>query len=84
MVAEVAGLDASIWRDVFWHYRHAHVPRVHGLRIPAGRFSAREKTEARRHRDQRIVLALRRSGLDVRVPDDLSAVDRCDQITRRA
>src|SRR6185436_12939255 len=64
-----------VWRDVLRYHRHAHVPRLHRLHLFAGGGRADQESKPRRRRGERTLLALRRSGLDVCVPDDLFAVD---------
>src|SRR6266404_4348609 len=76
----MAGCDAAVRRDVLWHHGNAHVPRRHRLHIPPGGCRTRQQAKARGCRDQWSLLALCRSGLDVRIPDDLPAVDLAEEI----
>src|SRR6185295_15218987 len=64
----------TVRRNLLHDHRTAHVPRRYGRDLPDGRSAAREQTQTRRRRDQRPLLALRRSRLDVCVPVDLHHV----------
>src|ERR1043166_10276953 len=75
MGREVARRNPAIRRDFLRHHRHAHVSRFHRMHLSPDSRAWRQQAEARRCRNQRTLLALRRFGLDVRFPNDLLAVD---------
>src|SRR5262245_17961274 len=73
---------SAVRLNLLWHHRLAYVSRVYRRLLSGSRRRANQETK-RGCRSVRAILALRRSGVDVRFPADLFDVSRLSQCAWR-